>query len=104
MPNKTRLENLASIVEGYKEFDQASLTHCTIGLAKRLIQGERESQHFVSIEEVANYLGLTLEETYDILTADYGRLNIGLPDSLPDMSDITREKAAEALRRLAKRE
>lgn len=103
MPNKKRLEGLASAVEAYEEFSQASLKHCSVGIAKRLIQQERGSDEFVHIHEVADYLGLSLTETYDVLTADYSRLNIGMEDSLPDMSDVTRETAAKALRQLAAR-
>jgi hypothetical protein len=99
-----RLLELAEVVEGYEEFNQFDNDHCTITLAEQMIEKETgEDIIFGGIHRVAEYFGLFYGEVDALFVGDFGELNIGM-ENCEDMDDVTREQAAEALRRLAARE
>jgi len=104
MPNKERLEELAKRVEALTTFDQRHYHSCVIGEARRMYT-EQTGKRAVGIlgqdRDVAEYLGLTIDEVDAIYCAEYSRLNIGVDDL--DAAFVTRAFAADVLRKLAER-
>lgn len=102
MANKERLLILADKVEGYENFNQGHNDHCTIKLAEDMIDESGEYIHLRWKERVAVFLDITSDEVSALFVGRFGDLNIGM-ENCADMDDVTREQAAEALRRLATR-
>ena len=103
---KERLIKLADRVEAFEDFDQRWHLTCTVGLAREMYQEETGNKPLgISRQDkdVAEYLGLTIAEVDALYCADYDTLNIGV-EGVDLLRDVTREMAADVLRRLAARE
>lgn len=106
--HKNRLNQLADTIEASPNFRQSVHTRCAVGFAREMYHLETGNElRGLSYEDkgAAEYFGLSLSEFDAIYMANYSELNIGLED-VPDeeFRNITRQTAADVLRRLAARE
>ena len=101
--NTERILALADRVEGYEKFDQQDVDHCVIAVAENMMREENFSAQGSWDQKVAQFLGITPSEAFDILIADYANIGLKIGDFKNRMRDVTRDIAASAMRELAER-